>query len=264
MALITMCCYDTNENDRTWLTIETLKTLRSTVSLVKHRIVLIDNGSCQKTKDAIQAFCAWYAGSGKVTVITLPENIGTARAINKGWQLRQPGEHAIKMDNDVQIDYLEWADELERVVDTDPTIGIAGLKRTDCIETPWNPSEWYRSKLTMLPHEAGQPWIIVEEVNHVMGTCQLYSSALLDKIGYLYQMGGLYGFDDALASIRAHVTGFRTVFLPHIPIIHLDPGGTEYTEWKSKYGWEMMEKFNKQRSAYETGKIPVYHGPEDE
>jgi hypothetical protein len=60
------------------------------------------------------------------------------------------------------------------------------------------------------------------------------------------------------------VTGFRTVFLPHIPIIHLDPGGTEYTEWKSKYGWEMMEKFNKQRSAYETGKIPVYHGPEDE
>jgi len=264
MALICMAMYDTEENDRVWLTIETLKTLRQTVSLAKHRIVLVDNGSCQRTKDAILAFQTWYAGSNKLTVITLPKNIGTARAINKGWQLRQPGEHAVKMDNDVQIEYLDWADELERAVNIDPTIGIAGLKRTDCEETPWNKSEWYRSTLHMLPHERGDPWIIVEEANHVMGTCQLYSSLLLDKIGYLYQMGGLYGFDDALASARAHVAGFRTVFLPHIPIVHLDPGGTEYTKWKSDYGWEYMKKFNATRLAYENGTRPVYQGPEDE
>jgi GT2 family glycosyltransferase len=265
MALLAMCMHDTEENGRSALTKQTLSMFRSTIDVFKHRIVLIDNGSCKETKTAIQTFKGCYHQSlqDRIITIILPENIGTARAINKGWLLREPDEAAVKIDNDVDIHYDRWVDELEHVVKVDPTIGIVGLKRSDCMETPWHTSEWYRSKLTMLPHERGDPWIIVEEVNHVMGTCQLYSPALLDKIGYLYQMGGLYGFDDALASIRAHVAGFKTVFLPHIPIVHLDPGGTEYTEWKSKYGWDMMQKFNKQRAAYETGAVSVYHGPED-
>jgi hypothetical protein len=92
----------------------------------------------------------------------------------------------------------------------------------------------------------------------------MYSSACLDKIGYLYQMGGLYGFDDALASIRAQVAGFKTVHLPRIEIEHLDPGGDSYCDWKLRYSSQRMDQFNRFKQAYIAGDLEVYHGPDDE
>jgi hypothetical protein len=90
----------------------------------------------------------------------------------------------------------------------------------------------------------------------------MYSSKLLEKIGYLYQLGGLYGFDDALASVRAHVAGFSTVFLPHIDIDHIDPGTTEYQQWKESYAGERMDAFNRmKRHIIESGS--VYIGPDE-
>jgi len=274
MALIAMAVWDTEENGRSKFTKDTLNSLGQTISVYdgKHRIVVVDNGSCQETK----ALLSIVSYSNWCQVITLPENIGTAKAINKAWQLRKPGENCVKMDNDVvihqpvfgeddnPIDQDSWIDILEECIKREPTIGIIGLKRKDCIETPWNTMEWYRSELVMLPHEPGQRWLIVEKVHHVMGTCQMYSSACLDKLGYLYQMGELYGFDDALASVRANVAGFITVHYPHIVIDHIDPGGDAYYEWKKQSSGLAMKRFNVEAQAYRLGYKPVYCGPEGE
>ena len=263
MALIAIAVYDTNENKRTELTERTLESLKITVDRRRHRVIVVDNISCDATKKLLDKFRNRCKACEEV--ITLPENIGTAKAINKAWQLRKPGEHAVKMDNDVVIHTVHWCDILEEIVTREPQVGIAGLKRTDCIETPWHEMPWYRSELLMLPHKLGQRWLIVEKVHHVMGTCQLYSDALLNKIGYLYQMGELYGFDDALASVRAHKAGFITVHYPHILIDHIDPGGDDpYTKWKQDVSSMAMGRYNAERKAIELGYKPVYVGPEGE
>jgi GT2 family glycosyltransferase len=262
MALIAMAIWDTNENERTTLTKECVNNLMETVDYSKHRIYLIDNGSCDYTKSYLESVCA--KSRNQIVVITLPENIGTAKAINKAWQLRNSGENVVKMDNDVVIHSDNWVETLEECVEREPKIGIVGLKRKDCIETPWNPMEWYRSTLRMLPHVQGQRWLIVEDVHHVMGTCQLYNSALIDKIGYLYQMGELYGFDDALASVRAQLAGFITVHYPHILIDHIDPGGDAYAEWKKRSSGLAMGRFNALVNAYKLGYKSIYYGPEGE
>ena len=116
MALIAMAVWDTVENKRTAYTARTLESLRDTVS-GKHRIVIVDNGSCDETKRILHL----YSGYHGFSVITLPENIGTARAVNKAWQLREVGEHCVKMDNDVVIHSKGWADELEEVLLVLPT-----------------------------------------------------------------------------------------------------------------------------------------------
>jgi len=100
----------------------------------------------------------------------------------------------------------------------------------------------------------------VEYVNHVMGTCQMYSPELRAKIGYLYQPR-LYGFDDSLAAIRCHVAGFKNAFLPHIEIDHIDPGGTAYQDWKHKVSGEDMAEYNRLKHGYQTGQIPIYYNP---
>lgn len=264
MTLIAMAVYDTDDNERSDMTRRTLESLGDTVNFVKHRLFVCDNGSCQETLDLY----GYYQKHFPFTVLQMGRNKGTAMAINAAWKKRLPREHAVKMDNDVVIHYRDWVDVIEDVFDRDPTIGICGLKRMDVWESPEDPhphGEYYRSELRMLPHEPGQRWLVVEEVNHVIGTCQAYSTDLLSRIGFLYQMqdhGNLYGFDDSLAAYRSAVAGFRNVFLPWIWIDHIDPGGTAFTNWKHVQSGKFMELYHQVRDEYLSGKRPVYYaGP---
>jgi hypothetical protein len=85
----------------------------------------------------------------------------------------------------------------------------------------------------------------------------MFNSALLDKIGYLYQPR-LYGFDDSLAAIRCQVAGFYSCFLPHIEIDHIDTGETAYQGWKQKHAGEDMAEYNRLKHGYMDGSINIY------
>ena len=250
MALIAMCCFDTDENNRTQYTKRTLQSLMQTVNMARHRIIVVDNASCEATKRVLRDFDPY------IKVITLGQNLGTAKGINMAWLEREPGEHAIKMDNDVVIHSTGWVEEMEEAIMLDSKIGIVGLKRKDCWENPNHESAMYRSELKLLGG-VNHKWIPIEKVNHVMGTCQMFNSALLDKIGYLYQPR-LYGFDDSLAAIRCQVAGFYSCFIPHIEIDHIDTGETPYQGWKEKHSGEDMVAFNQIKNAYLNGTKPIY------
>lgn len=264
MTLISMAVHDTEENNRTGLTWDTLQSLHETVDFQKHRLFIIDNGSCEPTKLVLEQFKRLFLGAKyppeHLNIITLEENIGTARAVNKGWAHRKPGEHAIKMDNDVVIYSKNWVEELEYCVEKWPKLGIVGLKRKDCWENPNHEHAHLRSRLVFLPQQPGERWVPVEIVNHVMGTCQIYNSALLDKIGYLYQPR-LYGFDDSLAAQRSHFAGFLNAFLPHIEIDHIDPPNVvdaPYTKWKQQHSSEDMAAYQQIVKEYKSGERSIY------
>ena len=245
-----MCCFDTDENNRTQYTKRTLQSLMQTVNMARHRIIVVDNASCDATKRVLRYFDPY------IKVITLGQNLGTAKGINMAWLEREPGEHAIKMDNDVVIHSTGWVEEMEEAIMLDSKIGIVGLKRKDCWEKPTHENPHYKSTLELLGG-VNQKLIPIEKVNHVMGTCQMYNSDLLDKIGYLYQPR-LYGFDDSLAAIRCQVAGFYSCFIPHIEIDHIDTGETPYQGWKEKHSGEDMVAFNQIKNAYLNGTKPIY------
>ncbi len=256
MALIAMCCFDTTENKRTEYTRETLASIMQTVDLKKHRLVIIDNNSCDETKAVLKHFANYYSKKN-IEVITLPENIGTARAINQAWELRNKGEHAIKMDNDVVIYSSGWVDEMEEAIRRQPQIGIVGLKRKDLIQTTWHEDSNYRSELIMLPHIQGEKWITFEKTNDVIGTCTMFNSALLDKVGWSYQPG-LYGYEDTLFCHRSHLAGFMNGFLNYIEIDHIDAGATPYQSWKEKHSSEHTNEMIRIFREYVTGKRNIY------
>jgi GT2 family glycosyltransferase len=261
MALIGMAVFDTEDNKRSWMTRETLGSLSRTVDWSRHRLIISDNGSCAETHK-IYRECSTLPN---LRVIYNGKNLGTARAVNQAWALRTPNEGCVKIDNDVVIREHGWLDKLEECIQRDPKIGIIGLKRKDLDETPnAQPGSWNQSQLIMLPHEKGQDWLVVEAVHHVMGTCQLYSAKLLEKIGYLYQMAGLYGFDDSLAATRCKIAGFYSCFYPHYRIDHIDPGNTDFQKWKEDLAGKGMAAFNHCREEYLSGRRSIHHGPSDE
>lgn len=256
--LIAMATYATDDNDRQDICLTAMASLVRSLSKSsgKHRIVFSDNGSTGN----VAQFLSRVDKNNLACVIPNRTNLGTARAINKAWASRQPGEPCVKMDDDVIVEDDSWADQIQEVFERDPMIGICGLKRKDLEECPTHRSPQFRSRLVMLPHEKGQRWIVVEDVKHVMGTCQGYSSALLDKIGCLDQMqdlGNLYGFDDCLASVRAHLAGFSTVFLPHLEIDHIDPGSSKWADTKRTHAGEWMPRYAQRCKEYESGQRPL-------
>ena len=273
MALISIAMFDSKENNRFDMTMRTLASLAKTVDFNHHRLFVVDNGSdpelLQKVKDTQHEqtyygayYAQMYGEMPPFMLIENGENLGTAKAVNKGWAHRKEDEVCVKMDNDVVIHQAGWLDLIEEVFRRDPTTGICALKRKDLEERPNHPNTWFNSTLRMLPHEKGTEWIVVEEVAHCMGTCQGYNPRLLEKIGFLEQGDSVYGFDDSLAAARCNVAGFSNDFLPHIVIDHIDPGGTEYTEWKVKIAGDHWQAYHIAVAEYRAGKRPLYCGPE--
>lgn len=261
MALLSMCIYDTGDNQRAPLVKRTLDSLLETVDFSRHRIVLVVNSSTEESVEYITQFLKRVGENAEV--IWCQENVGTARGINKAWLQRKPGEHAVKMDDDVVIHSAGWVDEMEEAIQRDPSIGIIGLKRKDLAEKPDAAEPRFRSTLKMLPHENGQRWIVVEQVEHVIGTCQMFNAELLERIGYFYQPR-LYGFDDSLAAVRCKVAGFYNCFLPHYEIDHIDEGTTGYQKEKEKSAMQDMAEYNRLKDGYLSGSIPIWYGPNGE
>lgn len=260
MALILMAVQDTRENGRIQCTRSTLESLRETVNWNRHRLIIIDNNSYNGTAELL-AHDPFYE------CIILPENIGQARALNKGLAKRKPNEIVIRMDNDIVIYQRDWIEDMEYVLEKDQSIGIVGLKRKNAWEHPKHPNPPFRSILEMLPHESGERWMVVEVTDHVLGTCQALRPELLDKVGYFYQMGGLWGFIDPIVCAKAHVLGYKTVFLPHIHIDYLDedPDSSEkgtYQLWKEQQARENFPKFERVKARILAGE--TYNGPEDQ
>lgn len=251
-----MCVYDTPENDRTQFTKRTLKSLSRTVDWTKHRLRIVDNNSCEATKDLYKSMANVFGLDADV--IYLPENIGTAEAWNKGAMQRKPGEHVIKIDNDIIVHAHDWVEQLEECVERYPKLGQIGLKRKDLAECVDNPNPFYRSKLIQLPHAPGQRWIIIEAQFHVMGSCVLHTSRLLDTIGYMYQ-NGLYGFDDSYYSARAIRAKFVVAMLPHIDIDHIDTGGNPYIQQKADIAGELFNSGLYKKTLQDISEGKIYY-----
>lgn len=255
MSLIAMVVYSTEENGKDKYLIQTLESLKNTVDFNRHRLMLSVNGKTDKTEDIILQYFGYIDD-----VIYNDDNLGTAEALNKVIVLRNAGEHVIKIDDDVVIHQSGWADLMEECVSVDPTIGVIGLKRKDLIQSPWHPDPQYRSELVLLPHTPGHKWITIERTPDVIGTCTLFNSLLLDKIGYSRQPGK-YGFEDNLMCHRSHLAGFYNCFLNHIDIDHIDEGAPTYQEWKAKHSSELFPEYHRLVHAMIKGEEPIYYNP---
>lgn len=247
-----MAVYCTAENKKDALLRKTLESLSKTVNFINHDFMISVNAMTKETEQTLFEYDEMIDN-----IIVNDCNIGTAKAINKIWKLRAPGQHCVKMDDDVIINHVNWADEMEEAIKRQKQIGIIGLKRKDLIECTTHPDQNYRSVLYQLPHNPGERWIVVEIARGIMGTCQMVNSDLIDRIGYLWQPT-LYGFDDSMYSCRSHQAGFINCFLPHINIDHIDPGGTGYQSWKERHAGETIMEAERITRDYMEGRRPLY------
>lgn len=266
MTLIGMAVYDTFENERTDFTEKTIWSLLETVDFTKHRLIIVDNNSCARTQNVYNWLKIYIREEQEATgrsldiqIVGMRENVGTANAVNIAMQQRLPEEFFVKTDNDVVFHKQGWVDEMEEVIKRMPKVGVLGLKRRDVCESTYAINPDQRSRLLEVPHAIGEKWYVVEQCKHVMGTCTMLNPELIKRVGYFYQMGGLYGFDDSLMCVRAEIAGYINAFMHGIDIDHIDTGGTVYQDWKNKYAHDMIMKYAETERMYKNGTIDIYH-----
>lgn len=241
-----MAVFSTEENQKDKCLERTLESLKQTVDFTKHRLILSVNGSTPRTWEIANLYMDIIE-----EIILNESNLGTAAAINKVWRKRNQGEHAIKMDDDVVIYSEGWADTMEELC-KDPWMGQVGLKRPDLIENPNHENPFYRSEMIEVMG------MTVEKCHHIMGTCVMHSSQLLDKIGYMWQPK-IYGFDDSFMSLRSELAGFKNVFIPWVKIDHIDEGATPWQKWKEDHSASCWHEYHKAHKEFSEGLRDIYY-----
>lgn len=255
MALIAMVVYCTEENKKDDCFEKALLSLNRTVDFRKNRLVLSVNGATDRTLRIIENNHAIIE-----SVIINLSNIGTAGALNKVIKLRQPKENVIKIDDDIVVKQKFWVETMQEAIDIDNSIGIIGLKRKDCIQTPDNENPDFKSELALLPHIPGHRWITIEKSYDIMGSCTMFNHLLLDKIGYSRQPG-TYGFEDNLMCHRSRIAGFYNCFLNSIEIDHIDEGKTPFQKWKEQHSSELFPEYHRLVHAMMNGEESIYYNP---
>ena len=85
MSLIAMAIYCTLENKKDALLRKTLESLLRTVDFSKHTFMVSVNAMTKETEQTL-----WDYDEIIERIIVNDTNIGTAKAINKIWKLREP------------------------------------------------------------------------------------------------------------------------------------------------------------------------------
>lgn len=250
-----MVVYSTDENKKDYCLRKTLIHLGRTVDFSKHRMMVSINGVTNDTLEILDSFNCMISAQ-----ILNHTNLGTAEALNKVIKERKPGESVVKIDDDIVIKQQGWADIMQEAIDIDPTIGVIGLKRKDCIQSPDSENPAFKSELVLLPHIPSHRWITVEKSYDIMGSCTMFNSLLIDKIGYSRQPG-TYGFEDNLYCHRSRLAGFYNCFLNSIEIDHIDEGKTPFQKWKEQHSSELFPEYHRLVHAMINGEESIYYNP---
>jgi glycosyltransferase involved in cell wall biosynthesis/GT2 family glycosyltransferase/tetratricopeptide (TPR) repeat protein/2-polyprenyl-3-methyl-5-hydroxy-6-metoxy-1,4-benzoquinol methylase len=183
-----------------------------------YEVAVVDNGSSDWTRYLLHAF------EGDVLVKENDENLGFARACNQGAE-GAGAEYLLFLNNDT-LPQKGWLEEMVRVADSAPDIGIVGAKLVypesglvqhagiEMIEGI--PEHVWRGVAADDPRVCQ-----ARDLDMVTGACLLIRRELFEALGG-FDVSYLNGVEDVDLCLRVRQRGWRVVFCPHSIVGHFE------------------------------------------
>lgn len=202
---------------------DTLDCIRSLkcIGYPNFEIIVADNGS---TDDSVKVIKGSYP---EITLIENRKNLGFAAGNNAGIRpaLLNNADYILLLNNDTVVD-PKFLDELIRVAESDPKIGVVGPKIYYYSEPGriWfaggRVNYWLgeTGHVGNLEPDEGQ-YDKVSDTDFITGCALLIKRKVLDEVGLLNETMGFY-FEDNDLCARIKRRGYRVVYVPTSLVWH--------------------------------------------
>jgi len=187
-----------------------------------YQIIIVDNHSVDDSISTVRP-------DANLLLIKLPQNLGFARATNKGIRACI-GQYIVLLNSDTVVT-PQWLDKLIETAERSPRIGIATPKLlrpgSSIIDST---GHLYRYQTaTCLDRGQGQidrgQFDSLTELVSTSFPCALLKRELIDDVGLLDEKMFFY-FEDVDYCLRARLAGWRVVFCPQSTVYHARGGST--------------------------------------
>ena len=188
-------------------------------------LVVVDNGSAAPSLELLKNFEDKKYGNGSTSrVVYNGTNLGVSKALNIGMRLRQPGQHYMKLDNDMVLpnDYESWLTEMIDITENSRR-DIDNVKLVALSPFNYNRpmSEHFPRRFLDLTN--GHRYEIEDPMPYAcLGAGKFVHSDVIDRIGGYNEKFGLYGFEDTDYGNRAIRVGFKNVYHAKVQAKHID------------------------------------------
>lgn len=188
------------------------------------QLVIVDNGSTDGTATWLQEAIRKEDDKLKGNLLLLlRSNMGTAKAINAAWKLRNPGQLCAWMPNDVTIQDANWLSHAQEIFNRYPDIGTVNVKWAGNPYSLDNYNFALRSTLVGVVPCQQYSSHDIELAPNPFGAALAANPKLIERIGG-FEQPYQYGWDDILYLVRSGIAGFRNVFLAGLGADHFDTG----------------------------------------
>ena len=204
-----------NYNGRRYL--ENCLTSLNKTTYRNYDVILVDNASQDDSVNFVKKNFPY------VKVIENPGNLGFAKGYNVCLK-KIKTEYVVLLGNDTTVD-PKWLEELIRIADSDPQIGICGgkilmLDNPRIINSAGGECDisGFAPDRGIYEIDRGQ-YEKIEEVFHVCGADMCVRREILDDIGFFDPQFFMYAEDTDLCW-RARICGYKVVYVPRSIIYH--------------------------------------------
>ncbi len=190
-----------------------------------YKVIVVENGSTDSSMSDFESAYPW------VDLLRLEKNQGVAGGTNAGMRYaveKYDPDYVLHLDNDMEVLEPGWLSELVRVAETEPRVGIVGLK----LITPGSIINYAGGRLS--PFSASyHPFMgqkddhshdKIEDTDFICGACQLIKRVVLENIGLFDERYNPIYFEDAEFCARAKRFGYRIIYDGKVSMQHYKPG----------------------------------------
>lgn len=213
-----------------------------------YELILIDNGSQDGTSD-------YFKSIEKAKVIINSENLGVAKGWNQGLRV-STGEYLCILNNDTIVPPF-WLENMVRLVESSPTIGIVG-PRSNNISGP---------QKVLTPELKNQKDILefaqsfqrdnnlsAFEFPRITGFCMVYSRQVFKEVGFFDERYGKGNFEDDDYCLRTRYLGYRLLvandsFVFHFGSVSFNSNNIDWRQQMSQNQEKFQMKWAKGREA---------------
>ncbi len=216
----------------------------------KIELILVDNGSHDGTS-------AYFHSIPNAKVIINATNLGVAKGWNQGMRLAK-GEYILILNNDIIVG-PDWLENMVRLAESDPEIGLVGPRSNYIAGPQIVPNVPYKVEGEI--QDFIGKWqkkndLSSAEFVFVKGFCHLIPRRVFDKVGFYDERFGKGNFEDDDYCTRVHHHGFNALiandsFIHHFGSVSFNQ---ESVDWKKL----MIENRTKYQSKWSKGPVAIH------